>query len=80
MALKKAIADGEAKQSAIVETQRKLSVAGAERDQSLHCVHKKAFFVAAQQEYGESDEWDEHTWQQVLTDLTPLADWVKAVK
>ena len=78
-ALRKAIAKGEAKQSAIVETQRQLSIAWAERDQSLCQVDKKMFFSAAQQEYGDSDEWDEHTWQQVLTDLKELADWVKSI-
>ena len=79
-ALQKAIDAGEAKQSAIVEAQRQLSVAWAERDESLLCVHKKAFFSAAQHEYGDADNWDADTWQQILTDLTTLPDWVKAVR
>lgn len=79
-ALQKAITAGEAKQSAIVEIQRKLGKAWAERDESLHNIDKKSFYAAAQQEYGDSDDWDETTWQQVLTDLTTLADWIKNIR
>ena len=79
-ALQKAIAAGEVRQSAIIEAQKALAIAWAERDESLLCVHKKAFYTAAQQEYGDADDWDADTWQQILTDLTTLADWVKAVR
>ena len=78
-ALQKSIAAGEAKQSAIVESQRALGVAWAERDESLYHINKKHFYDAAQREYGDSDEWDANTWQQIITDLTTLAEWVKAV-
>ena len=47
-ALRKAIAAGEAKQSAIVEAQQALSVAWSERDESLHNVDKRPFFDAEQ--------------------------------
>ena len=78
--LQKAITAGEAKQSAIVEAQRQLSVAWAERDETIHgSIHKKYFFKAAQAEYGDADDWDADTWHQILTDLTTLADWVKSI-
>ena len=79
-ALQRAIAAGEAKQSAIVDAQKALGVAWTERDESLCNIDKRTFFKAAQVEYGESEYWDADTWQQLLTDLTPLADWVKGVK
>ena len=79
-ALQKAIAAGKVRQSAIIEAQKALAIAWAERDESLLCVHKKAFFSAAQHEHGDADNWDADTWQQILTDLTTLADWVKAVR
>ena len=80
MALKKAIAAGEAKQSAIVEAQRQLSVAWAERDETIHeSIHKKDFYKAAQAEYGDADDWNAETWQQIIIDLTTLADWVKSI-
>ena len=79
-ALQKAIAAGEAKQSAIVVAQQQLSVAWTERDESLYNIDKKMFFTAAQEEYGDCEYWDVDTWQQLLTDLTTLADWVKAVR
>lgn len=80
MALKKAIASGEAKESAIVETQRKLAIAWAERDDKIHkSIHKKDFYKAAQVEYGDSDDWDADIWEQVLTDLTTHAEWIKSI-
>ena len=78
-ALQKALLAGEAKQSAIVEAQKALGVAWTERDESLCNVNKKAFFKAAQAEYGESEHWGTETWQQILTELTTLADWVKSI-
>ena len=77
--LQRAIAAGEAKQSAIVEAQKALGAAWTERDESLCNINKKAFFKAAQVEYGESEHWGTETWKQILTDLTTLVDWVKAV-
>lgn len=78
-ALQKAIAAGEAKQSAIVEAQRALGTAFAERDESLCHISKKQFYAAAQAEYGEADQWDADTWHQVINDLAKLTDWVKAI-
>lgn len=78
-ALQKAIAQGEAKQSAIIEAQQALGVAWAERDESLCHIEKQTFFKAAQIEYGDSDNWDASNWQQLLTDLRTLSDWVKAL-
>ena len=75
-ALRKAIAAGEAKQSAIVEAQQALSVAWSERDESLHNVDKRTFFDAEQAEYGDSADWDADTWQQVTDNLNNLAEWV----
>ena len=51
IALQKAIAQGEAKQSAIVEAQRQLGIAWDERDESLHHINKRQFFNAAQVEF-----------------------------
>ena len=79
-ALQKAIAAGEVKQSAIVEAQRQLSVAWDERDESLCHIKKPSFYAAAQVEYGDADNWDSDTWQQIIIDLTEIADWVKAVR
>ena len=78
-ALQKAIAAGEAKQSAIVEAQHALGVAWESRDESLCNINKKQFYAAAQAEYGESEYWDTETWQQIIIDLTTLADWVKSI-
>lgn len=79
VALQKAIAAGEAKQSAIIEAQRQLGVAWCERDESLGRIDKKRFYAAAQDEYGESEYWDLDTWLQVTDDLKSLADWVKSI-
>ena len=79
-ALRKAISAGEAKQSAIIELQRKSSIAWAERDESLCHIDKKAFFTAAQREYGESDQWDAETWRQITADLQSQAEWVKDIQ
>ena len=79
-ALKKAIAAGEAKQSSIIEAQRALGVAWEERDESIHhSIDKKCFYKAAQQEYGDSEDWDADTWHQVTKDLKNLSDWVKSI-
>ena len=78
-ALQKAIRDGEAQQSAIIEAQRQLGVTRASRDESLGNVDKSTFYRAAQVEYGESDQWDAETWYQVIDDLKNLADWVKTI-
>ena len=78
-ALQKAIAAGQAKQSAIVEAQQALGVAWSERGENLCHINKKDFYKAAQVEYGEADEWDADAWQQILSDLTTLADWVKSI-
>ena len=78
-ALQKAIAAGEAKQSAIVEAQQALSVAWIERDESLCHINKPALYKAAQVEYGESEYWDAETWMQIVDDLKTLAEWVKGV-
>lgn len=75
-ALRKSIATGEAKQSAIVEAQQVLSVAWSERDESLHNVDKRTSFDAALAEYGDSADWDPDTWQQVSDDLNNLSEWV----
>ena len=56
-ALQRAIAAGEAKQSAIVEAQQALGIAWAERDESLCHINKPTFYKAAQIEYGESEYW-----------------------
>lgn len=53
---------------------------GGYRELSQSEKGKKTFLTAAQNEYGDSDEWDKTTWQQGLTDLTTLADWVKGAK
>ena len=79
MALKKAIDAGEVKQSAIVEAQRQLSVAWAERDESLCHIKKTTFYKAAQQEYGDADDWDADTWHQVIEDLKNTAQWIKSI-
>ena len=76
-ALQKAIAAGEAKQSAIVVAQQQLSVAWDERDESLYSIDKATFYKAAQWEYGESEHWDADTWLQIIDDLKTLAEWVK---
>lgn len=78
-ALQKAIAQGEAKQSAIVEAQNKLGIAWAERSESLGNVDKKQFYMAAQAEYSDAEYWDADTWHQVIDDLAKLTDWVKAL-
>lgn len=64
----------------IVEIQRQLSVAWTQRGDCLCNINKRQFFLAAQVEYGDCKYWDVDTWQQLLTDLTTLADWVKGVK
>lgn len=79
IALQKAIAAGEAKQSAIVEAQKALSVAWAERDESLCNIDKRQFYAAAQVEYGDAGHWDSETWKQVIDDLKNITDWVKSV-
>ena len=79
MALSKAIAAGEAKQSAIVEAQRSLSVAWEERDETLSDVSKRTFFDAAQEVYGDSNSWDASTWQEITEDLNDMPEWVKNV-
>ena len=78
-ALQKAIAAGEAKQSAIVVAQQQLSVAWDKRDESLYSIDKATFFKAAQVEYGESEHWDADTWQQVTADLKTVVEWVKSI-
>ena len=78
-ALQKAIAAGEAEQSAIVEAQQALGVAWAERDESLCQINKKDFYKAAQSEYGDAEQWDADIWHQIIIDLKDLAEWVKAV-
>lgn len=75
----KAIAAGQAKQSAIVEAQRQLSVAWDERDESLYNIDKATFYKAAQVEYGDSEYWDAEIWNQLTTDLKNVAEWVKKV-
>ena len=77
--LQKAIQQGEAKQSAIVEAQRLLGTAWAERDECLGNIDKKKFYAAAQVEYGDAEYWDADTWHQVIDDLKSLADWVKSI-
>ena len=78
-ALQKAIAAGQAKESAIVEAQRRLSAAWCERDETLGNIDKPTFYAAAQQEYGESEYWDVETWGQITEDLQTQAEWVKAI-
>ena len=78
-ALQKAIAQGEVKQSAIVEAQRQLGVAWSECDESLGNIDKRQFYMAAQAEYGDAEYWDADTWHQVIDDLAKLTDWVKAL-
>ena len=78
-ALQKAIAAGEAKQSAILEAQRKLSAAWCERDETLGNIDKSTFYAAAQREYGESEYWEVETWGQITEDLQNQAEWVKAI-
>ena len=78
-ALKKAIDAGEAKQSAIVEAQRALGVAWSERDESLCHIKKTTFYKAAQSEYGDADDWESETWNQIIIDLKEIAQWVKAM-
>ena len=79
-ALQKAIASGEAKQSAIVEAQQALGVAWAERDESLCSTQKKDFYKAAQVEYGDADDWDANTWRIITSDLKSLAEWIKPLQ
>lgn len=78
-ALQKAIEQGQAKQSLIVEAQKALGIAWCERDQSLGNIDKTAFYKAAQAEYGEAEQWDHETWNQVTEDLKNLVDWVKSL-
>ena len=78
-ALKKAIDAGDAKKSAIVEAQRALGVAWSERDESLCHVNKKHFYAAAQVEYGDADDWDTETWNQIIIDLKEMTEWVKTM-
>lgn len=78
-ALQKAIAQGEAKQAAIIDAQKQLGVAWTERDESLCHINKQTFYAAAQRVYGESEYWDTDTWLQIIDDLTNLVEWVKAV-
>ena len=75
-ALQKAIQAGEAKQSAIVETQQALTQAWENRHSTIRHIDKRTFFDAAQAEYGESEHWDAEAWQQVTSDLNTLANWV----
>ena len=79
-ALTKAIAAGEAKQSGIIEAQRRLSEAWEKRDSTLASIDKRIFFSAAQAEYGDSASWDADTWQQVIDDLKGRADWIVRIK
>ena len=79
-ALQKAIAAGEAKQSAIVEAQQALGVAWAERDESLCNIDKKEFYAAAQAEYGDPEHWEANTWRSITSDLKLLAEWIKALQ
>ena len=79
-ALQKAIAAGEAKQSAIIEAQQALGTVWCKRDNSLHHINKHQFFDAAQAEYGDSENWGAETWYQITEDLKNITDWVKAVQ
>lgn len=79
-ALQKAIAAGQAKESAIVEAQRKLSAAWCERDETLGNIDKSTFYAAAQREYGESEYWEVETWGQITEDLQNQAEWVKSIE
>ena len=78
-ALQKAIAAGEARQSAIIEAQHALGVAWAERNESLHHTDKPCFYKAAQAEYGDAELWDAEQWKQITSDLKDLAEWVKKI-
>ena len=78
-ALRKAIAAGEAKQSAIVEAQHALGAAWGERDESLCHIKKPVFYKAAQVEYGDADDWECETWKQIIIDLKEKAEWIKAI-
>lgn len=78
-ALQRAIAAGEAKQSAIVEAQKALGITFAERDDSLCHINKPTFYAAAHREYGDAEHWDAETWLQVTDDLKNMAEWVKSI-
>ena len=78
-ALQKALAAGQAKQSAIVEAQKALGIIFAERDDSLCHINKPTFYAAAQREYGDAEHWDAETWLQVTDDLKIMAEWVKSI-
>ena len=78
-ALQRAIAAGEARQSAIVEAQKALAVAWCVRDESLCHINKPTFYAAAQREYGGAEHWDAETWLQVTDDLKIMAEWVKSI-
>lgn len=78
-ALTKAIAAGEAEQSEIITAQKALGTAWNQRAESLTSVDKRDFYTAAQMEYGESSEWNVHTWKQVATDLEDMMGWVVAL-
>ena len=78
-ALQRAIAAGEAKQSAIVEAQKALGIIFADRDDSLCHIKKPTFYAAAQREYGDAEHWDAETWLQVTDDLKIMAEWVKSI-
>lgn len=79
-ALQKAIAAGEAKQSAIIESQKELGKAWCERDSKLANTNKKRFYEAAQEQYGDSEYWDADTWKQLTSDLKNLVDWVSELE
>lgn len=78
-ALQKAMAAGEARQSAIVKAQRKLSATWCSRDESLCNIDKRQFYAAAQAEYGDAETWDAKTWYQVANDLENMVEWVREV-
>lgn len=76
-ALQKAITAGEAKESEIIKSQKELATVWDNRDDSLSTVKKSQFYKKAQEEYGESVNWEVDTWKQVTSDLSNLEPWVK---
>ena len=78
-ALQKAIAAGEAKQSEIIQAQKALGVAWSNRGEYLKHIEKRAFFMAAQSEYGEVGEWDAETYSVIRADLENKSEWVASL-
>lgn len=64
------------KTAELIEVPSEQILAPLELSNYSQFLDKRAFFNAAQQEYGDSENWNAEQWQQIIDDLKEIAPWI----